>query len=75
MLDLIRLIAHEDRENPSKETSAFINRSLCLNIKKYLEEGEAKDETEVVAMVQGLLDHLRNIVSAGRTRGPDQLIH
>lgn len=65
MFELLRLIAHEDRENPSKETSAFINRALVLYVKKCLEEAESKDEHVVVGIVQELLDHLRNIVSDG----------
>ncbi|OQR78128.1 hypothetical protein BIW11_06614 [Tropilaelaps mercedesae] len=61
-LELLRLIAHEDRENPSKETSAFVNRSLLANVKKCLEDAEPHDERTVAVLVQDLLDHLRHVV-------------
>lgn len=63
-LELLRIIAHEDHENPSKETSGFIYRSLLASLKKYLQKGELQNEATVVALVQALLDHLQHAVSA-----------
>ncbi|XP_022652058.1 uncharacterized protein LOC111246550 isoform X2 [Varroa destructor] len=61
-LELLRIIAHEDHENPSKETSGFIYRSLLASLKKYLQKGELQNEATVVALVQALLDHLQHAV-------------